>query len=104
MSREKLASLIIQDRNKEMGAEIRESLGVEATRGKHSQWTGLGLTLALRGIVKELKRQRRTYAVVAEKMQKGYGNKAPASGEALRKLLKHHEIDWADIKNAESGG
>ncbi len=67
-------------------------------KGKPSEWTALKLKWAIKGIMKDLSNSRRTYKVVAEKMQIIYGDKAPASGEALRKLVERLELDWRSLK------
>jgi len=68
------------------------------TKGKPSEWTPLELTRAIRGIMRGLPKSRRTYDTVAKKMQTVYGDKAPASGEALRKLVDRLELDWRSLK------
>ena len=68
-------------------------------KGQPSAWSALELAIAVKGVMEGLAGSRRTYDVVAERMQKIYGAKAPTSGEGLRKLVKRFEIDWKALKN-----
>jgi hypothetical protein len=67
-------------------------------RGHFSQWSSTELTAAIQGILALLSRQDRTYEKVTEVLKTVYGDKAPDSPEALRKLLKRFGLSWRKLK------
>jgi hypothetical protein len=71
------------------------------TKGKPSGWTALELTRAITGIGRTMPNSQRTYNAIAKRMRIIYGEKAPASGEALRKLAERLGLDWKTLKSGQ---
>lgn len=70
--------------------------------GQHSQWTKDELERVVRGAIALLPNTRdRTYSRVAQILKDFYGDKAPKSGEALRKLLNRFGLDWKKLKTGQ---
>ena len=70
----------------------------EKPRG--SPWTRAALVNATRlAVFSIVKRKGRvTLTAVADEIRSHHGDAAPASGEALRKLLDRFEVDWRALK------
>ncbi len=70
----------------------------EKPRG--SPWTRAALVNAARlAVMSIVKRKGRvTLTAVADEIRSHHGDAAPASGEALRKLLDRFEVDWRALK------
>jgi hypothetical protein len=79
----------------------RERLKMEA--GRPSKWNSLDLSQAIADAMAELADGQCTYNKVAEKMRKKYGDRAPKSGESLRKMVRLLEVDWMRIKREAKG-
>ncbi len=82
---------------RDTGKRIRERFNVKKT-GPAAGWSNTELEREVAEILRELPEQQRTYTVAAEKLKQRYGSRAPDSGEALRKMLKRLQIDWAGLK------
>ncbi len=80
--------------------EARERLGVRVP-GQPSRWTTNELAGAVQQALESLKPQYKTYSMVAARLKKSHGKRAPKSSEALRKLLKRHEINWEKFKGGQ---
>jgi hypothetical protein len=70
-------------------------------RGNPSEWSPLELTKAISGIMRGMDQRLRTYTKVAERMRAIYGDKAPPSGDALRKLVERFKLDWMKLKSGQ---
>jgi hypothetical protein len=89
---------IIADHLNKTAKRLKKAFDVP-TKGQPSEWNARELTLAIKGIVKDLPKQLRTYDKVAKEMQKDYADIAPASGEALRKLVERFDLNWRELKS-----
>jgi hypothetical protein len=67
-------------------------------RGQFSQWTSTELASAIQGTLALLPKQDRSYTKVTEVLKIIYGDRAPDSPEALRKLLKRFGLNWRGLK------
>ncbi len=68
--------------------------------GQHSQWTKDALERVVKAALALLPMPKdRTYAKILEIIKQFYPNKAPASPEALRKLLARFELDLQELKD-----
>jgi hypothetical protein len=81
-------------------ANLREILNLQGT-GKFSAWPRLDLLRAVRAALAEIPKSERNYDSVTTRLKESFPDTAPASGEALRQLLRRHKIDWKALK-AES--
>lgn len=68
------------------------------SRGQHSQWAKAELESVLQGAFAILPKPSHTYSEIATLLKNIYGDKAPESGEALRKLVTRIGIDWKQLK------
>ena len=67
--------------------------------GTRSKWTAITLSREVRAALAELRLSRlHTLESVAEVLKKKHPDKAPKSGEALRKLLARLKVDWRRLK------
>lgn len=83
------------------GLEIRDVKERLKARGpgQHSQWTKDELERVVRGVLAILPTPRsRTYDKVTKILKGLYGDRAPESGEALRKMLDRFGLDWKKLK------
>ncbi len=72
----------------------------EPRPGTRSKWTAITLSRAVRTALAETRPSRlRTLESVAEVLKKKHPDKAPKSGEALRKLLARLKVDWRKLKD-----
>jgi hypothetical protein len=71
-------------------------------KGRHSQWTPSELTIAVRSALDSIpENEKKDYENVAFKLQKSHPDKAPKSGDALRKLMSRLDVNWKDLKNGQ---
>jgi hypothetical protein len=63
-----------------------------------ARWTQAEIDRAVRLVFSSLKNEARTYERVAEILLEKYPDKAPTTGDALRKLLERLEINWKELK------
>jgi hypothetical protein len=89
---------IIADHLNKTGKRLKEAFDVP-DKGQPSEWTKWDLKRTIKGIIKDLPKQLRTYDKVAKKMQKDYADIAPVSGEALRKLVERFDLNWRELKS-----
>ncbi len=83
---------------RQFAEESRKRFGVPLT-GVPSPWERRELGRAVRVALRSLTNGRRTLDQVAKKLRESHPDKAPPSGEALRKLLKRHDLSWRDLKS-----
>jgi len=68
-------------------------------KGRFSQWAKNELEPIIQGALSLIKeKERRTYKNVLSILQGIYGDNAPESPEALRKILQRAGVDWKKIK------
>jgi hypothetical protein len=77
--------------------EARERLNIRSP-GQTSRWTVNELAGAVQEALESLPAHEKTYPKVAALLKKSHPEKAPPSGQALRKLLQRKEIDWWKFK------
>jgi hypothetical protein len=75
---------------------MRARLKVDA--GRPAKWTAPELAHAITEAMRGLRKELRTYAEVAKKLQEAHPGRAPKNGESLRKTVDSLEIDWKRIK------
>ncbi len=66
--------------------------------GRPAQWTATELARAISEAISSLPPARRTYDKVTEKLQEKFPDKAPKTGESLRKTVRLLGIDWKQAK------
>ncbi len=72
----------------------------EPRPGTRSKWTAITISREVRSALVEIRPSRlRTLENVAEKLKAKHPDKAPKSGEALRKLLTRLKVDWQKLKD-----
>jgi hypothetical protein len=76
---------------------VRAVVGAQG-RGRRSQWTKLELSRASAAALASLPQQRKTLAGIAARLKEKHPDKAPANGEALRKLLDRFEISLESLQ------
>ncbi len=81
-------------------AHLREILKLQGI-GNFSTWTRIDLLRAVRAALAKISKSDRNYDSVTVRLKERFPDTAPASGEALRQLLRRHKIDWKALK-AES--
>lgn len=72
--------------------------------GRPAQWTATELARAISEAMSSLPPARHTYDKVAEKLQKKFPDKAPKTGESLRKTVKLLGISWKQAKEIAGNG
>lgn len=77
---------------------VLDRMGVQKA-GRAPQWQKYELGRAVVAILRKMPKKEQTYKTVAERLREQYGDKAPKSGDALRKMLEGHELDWQGLKN-----
>ncbi len=82
-------------------AHLREILKLQGI-GNFSTWTRIDLLRAVRAALAKIPKSERNYDAAAAWLKNYFPDTAPASGEALRQLLRRHKIDWKALK-AEGG-
>jgi hypothetical protein len=71
-------------------------------KGRYSQWTPTELTLAVRAALSSMSdHEKKDYENVAFRLQKSHSDKAPKTGEALRKLMSRLDVKWKDLKTGQ---
>ncbi|MDQ3821070.1 MAG: hypothetical protein M3362_25775 [Acidobacteriota bacterium] len=71
-------------------------------RGRYSQWTATELTLAVRAAIDSIpKHEKQDYDNVAARLQVTHPDKAPKTGDALRKLVGRLNLKWKDLKSGQ---
>ncbi len=75
---------------------LRRRFGLDA--GRPRQWSAMELSASIARAMAALKLRERNYDGVAKKLQETQPERAPTSGESLRKLIKFYQIDWKRIK------
>jgi len=74
----------------------------ETGPGSFSQWTAPELNFAIREAMTLIPdRRNRTYDNIAAILKNKFDDKAPDSGDSLRKLVKRLNINWMDLKNGK---
>jgi hypothetical protein len=81
---------------------IRRQLKMDA--GRPRQWTAIELSVVIDQVMRQLKPRERNYDGVAKKLQEVQPQRAPASGESLRKLVKFYRVNWKRIKQGVERG
>jgi hypothetical protein len=75
----------------------KQRLDVKPT-GRSAQWTAKELTRAITDAFKELRTESRTYDNTAKKLRARFGQRAPASGGALRQQILRLKLNWKVLK------
>jgi hypothetical protein len=75
----------------------RELLKPEA--GRPAQWTDIELSEAISEAMNALLSRQRNYDEVADKLREVYGERAPASGGALRQQVIRLGLNWKELKS-----
>ncbi|HEX8843073.1 MAG TPA: hypothetical protein VF791_00305 [Pyrinomonadaceae bacterium] len=71
-------------------------------KGRYSQWTPAELTLAIKAALRSIPEyEKKDYENVAARLKKSHPDKAPKSGDALRKLVGRLDLKWRDLKNGQ---
>ncbi len=76
---------------------LRRRLGIGAA-GRSAEWTEVELAQAIKSVLDNLKPAMRTYEQVADKLREKYGDRAPASGGALRQQVIRLGLNWKNLK------
>jgi hypothetical protein len=66
--------------------------------GRQPRWTAAELWQAIVTAMESLPESRRTYPGVAKKLQEMHPDRAPKSGESLRKTVEALELNWKKAK------
>lgn len=69
--------------------------------GQRSEWTKKEMTRAVTQALRGIEPAKRTYSAVANILKRTHSDKAPPSGDALRKLIGRFEINWKELKRKE---
>ncbi len=88
---------LVNNHVRETTKRVREELKI-SEHGHYSPWTKYKLTNAVRRSLRALPKSERTYDNVANLLKDSHGDKAPASGESLRQLMRRFEVDWKTLK------
>jgi len=88
---------IVKKHARETEKGLHDALKLQGL-GKFSAWTRLDLIRVIRAAFSKLPKKEHNYEAVAAWMKTSYPTTAPASGEALRQLVRRHTIDWKDLK------
>ena len=88
---------IVKKHAKETEKGLHDALRLQGL-GNFSAWTRLDLLRVVRAAFSKLPTNERNYDAVAAWMKTYYPDTAPSSGESLRQLVRHHKIDWKDLK------
>ena len=92
---------IVEQHASKTEAHLREILKLQGI-GNFSAWTRIDLLRAVRAALAKIPKSERNYDATTARLKEWFPDKAPASGESLRQLLRRHKIDWKGLK-AESG-
>jgi hypothetical protein len=89
---------VLREHTRAAEARLKERLDLRGP-GRRSEWTRLDLTNAVSEALKELpKKREQTYNHIARVLKEKYPDKAPESGDSLRKTLKRFEINLKELK------
>lgn len=91
---------IIKKHARDTETDLRKRFNVHGA-GNYSAWTKLDLTQAVRRAIARLPKQDRNYENVAAWLREHYPKSPPASGQALKQLLRRHKIDWMSLKREQ---
>ncbi len=91
---------VIAQHTSKTAERLKRSLGIPK-KGQASKWSGVELSLAIKGVIQEHPKLPRTYAAIAKRLNVNYGDKAPATGEALRKLIQRYGLNWKTLKSGQ---
>ena len=67
--------------------------------GRAPQWQKSELSRAVLAALRTLPKREHTYRGVAARLKSQYGEKAPKSGDSLRKMVEGFGLDWQALKN-----
>lgn len=79
---------------------VRDRFNIPS-EGQPSPWIKDELAAAVVSVLNALPAKERNYSKVSEELKKSYGEKAPESAEALRKLLSRFNLNWKKLKTGQ---
>jgi hypothetical protein len=91
---------IVDDHVRDTTERVKDTLGLQRM-GQPSPWTKFRLSRAIRREVVSMPKEDRTLENVAKRLQSAYPDEAPASSEALRKLISRFELNWRELRTGQ---
>ncbi len=91
---------IVDDHVRDTAERVKDTLGLQRM-GQPSPWTKFRLSRAIRREVVSMPKEDRTLENVAKRLQSAYPDEAPASSEALRKLISRFELNWRELRTGQ---
>ncbi len=91
---------IVDDHVRDTAERVKDTLGLQRM-GQASPWTKFRLSRAIRREVVSMPKEDRTLENVAKRLQFAYPDEAPASSEALRKLISRLKLNWRELRTGQ---